>query len=91
MNELGLCIPPRMLCEKDTGEVKPDRRRSSSPSPTTLPGASRSPIALVLIDPMAGATFIPSKEPILNRGRMDTEFVADVIDSVGLPGRGGPG
>ena len=45
-------------------------------------------MALVLIDPIAGATFMLSKEPILNRGRIDTEFVAEVIDSVGLPGNG---
>ena len=36
--------------------------------------------------PIAGAAFVPSAVPKLNRGRIDTEFAVETKDSVGLPG-----
>lgn len=38
------------------------------------------------MDPMAGAAFAMSTEPMLNRGRIETEFVVETTDSVGLLG-----
>lgn len=72
------------MCANDAGDVNPDKSRS--PSAIVLPGASRRPTALVRIDPIAGAALALSIEPMLNLGRMDTEFVVETTDSVGLPG-----
>ena len=74
----------RPVLPKAVGDVSPDN--GFSPSTIVLPGASRRPTAFVLMEPIAGASLAPSAEPILNRGRIDTEFVVDTTDSVGLPG-----
>ena len=57
-----------------------------SPSTDMRLGASRRPTAFILVCPMAGAAFALSTVPMLKRGRTDTEFVVETMDSVGLPG-----
>ena len=57
-----------------------------SPSTDIRLGASRSPTAFIRVCPTAGAALALSMVPILKRGRIDTELLADTTDSVGLPG-----
>ena len=81
-----LCTPLTVPAT-EIGDVLPDR--SGEPSECILEGASRSPVALVLEDPTAGAAFWPSVLPTSNRCpvRNVSEFDAEITDSVGLLGR----
>jgi len=76
-----------MVPDTDTGDDRPER--SEEPSERSLVGASRSPVAFVLDEPIAGAAFWPSVLPTCNRlnGRNVKELAVDTTDSVGLFGR----
>lgn len=73
----------------ETGVVLPEISGESS---ARMRGASRTPTALVLEDPTAGAAFCPSVLPTCRRSGMRSakEFVVETMESVGLLGRSWP-
>lgn len=75
-----------MVLAMEWGEDLPDR--SGEPSERIFEGASSSPVALALEEPIAAAAFWLSVLPICNRcrGRRDDELVLETTDSAGLPG-----
>jgi hypothetical protein len=78
----------RRVPDMDTGEDLPDSSGEPSDS-SLLEGVSKSPVALALDEPMAGAAFWPVVPPTCSpsTARMADEFDVETIDSVGLPGR----
>jgi hypothetical protein len=87
---LDLC--GRIAVTTETGEDVPDLSGDPSLFLNNFECASNNPTAIVLLEPTAGAAFVPSKitlplSCIRLRGLNDVEFAVETTLSVGLPGR----